>query len=115
MNAPQKFRAARKRLDHEVAVIDQMTGQVIGHIGNLSLTGMMLIAETPVQDDALYQLSFTLPGASSSRAIEVGVHEQWSAPGTVQGQQWVGFHFIDISEDDEVVLDQWLIENPGGT
>jgi len=108
MNANRRQRPARRRPDHAVAVIDQMTGARAGHIGNLSLTGMMLISEQPIVDDGVYQLTFTLPLGATQRTIEVGVHEQWTAPGTVQGQQWVGLHFIDLSGEDENVLKQWL-------
>jgi len=40
--------------------------------------------------------------------IEVGVHEQWSAAGTMRGQTWVGFRFIDLNPDDQGVLHEWL-------
>lgn len=108
MNDHRRQRPARRRPDHAVAVIDQMTGARAGHIGNLSLTGMMLISEQPIVDDGVYQLAFTLPLGAARRTIEVGVHEQWSAAGTVQGQQWVGLHFIDLSSEDEAALRQWL-------
>ena len=48
------------------------------------------------------------------RTIEVGVHEQWTAPGTVQGQQWVGLHFIDLSDEDANALRQWLAVGADG-
>jgi len=112
MNANIKQRPARRRPDHAVAVIDQMTGARAGHIGNLSLTGMMLISEKPIVDDGVYQFSFSLPLGITQRTIEVGAHEQWSVPGTVQGQQWVGLHFIDLSDEDKNALRQWLA---GGT
>ena len=108
MNTSRRQRPARRRPDHAVAVLDQMTGGRVGHIGNLSLTGMMLISEQPIVDDGVYQFAFTLPLGAMQHTIEVGAHEQWSAPGTVQGQQWVGLHFIDLSDEDENVLKQWL-------
>ena len=114
MNADRKQRPARRRPDHAVAVIDQMTGARAGHIGNLSLTGMMLISERPIVDDGVYQFAFTLPLGAAQRTIEAGVHEQWSAPGTVQGQQWVGLHFIDLSDEDENALRQWLAVGADG-
>lgn len=108
MNADRKQRPVRRRPDQAVAVTDQMTGARAGHIGNLSQTGMMLISDQPIIDDGVYQLAFTLPLGATQRTIEVGAHEQWSAPGTVQGQNWVGLHFIDISDEDEGALRQWL-------
>ncbi|MBX3688594.1 PilZ domain-containing protein [Dokdonella sp.] len=112
MTVTPRQRAARKRPDHTIMVVDQMTGEQTGHIGNLSLSGMMLIADHPFVEDALYQLAFTLPHANGQRTIEVGVHEQWLADGTVRGQQWVGLQFIDISEEDESALRQWLMHAP---
>ncbi|MCW5578394.1 MAG: PilZ domain-containing protein [Dokdonella sp.] len=108
MSAQQRFRAVRKRPDHSIAIVDQMTGERIGHLGNLSLTGMMVVSERAIVEDALYQLSFTLGNGVLEHNVAVGAHQQWSAPGTVHGQQWVGFHFIDISERDETALQQWL-------
>lgn len=109
MNNPRQ-RSARKRPSHAVEVTDQVTGERTGHIGNLSLTGMMLVAERPFVDDALYQLAFTLDTHGTRHTIEIGAHEQWAAPGTVHGQQWVGLQFIDISDSDEEVLRKWLAE-----
>lgn len=114
MNTSRRQRPARRRPDHAVAVLDQMTGARAGHIGNLSLTGMMLISEQPIVDDGVYQFAFTLPLGTMQHTIEVGAHEQWSAPGTVQGQQWVGLHFIDLSDEDENVLKQWLAVGADG-
>ena len=48
------------------------------------------------------------------RTIEVGAHEQWTAPGPVHGQQWVGLHFIDLSDEDKKVLEQWLAVGADG-
>ncbi len=114
MTTSRRQRATRRRPDHAVAVLDQMTGGRVGHIGNLSLTGMMLISEQPIVDDGVYQFAFTLPLGTMQRTIEVGAHEQWTAPGTVHGQQWVGLHFIDLSDEDKKVLEQWLAVGADG-
>jgi len=114
MNDSRKQRPARRRPDHAVAVTDQMTGACAGHVGNLSATGMMLISEQPIVEDGIYQFAFTMPLESGPRTIEVGAHEQWSAPGTVRGQQWVGLHFIDLSAEDERALRQWLAGGADG-
>ncbi|HEU4664330.1 MAG TPA: PilZ domain-containing protein [Dokdonella sp.] len=106
----EKRRLPRKRPDVALHVTDTMTGEVVGHLGNLSMEGMLLLAQRPIADDALYQFSFHLPDAHGRLyPIEVGVHEQWSAPGTMRGQSWVGFRFIDIAPDDATVLRDWLM------
>src|SRR5690606_12717622 len=68
-------RAKRRKAADTILVMDGMTERVVGRIGNLSETGMLLLANEALVDDALYQLRFTLPtpeGADVS--VEVGAH-----------------------------------------
>jgi len=107
-------RAKRKRANETIEVVDTMTEQVVGRIGNISETGMMMLATTQLMDDALFQLRFTLPEAGvRGRSIELGAHQLWSDAANVPGQFWSGFRFIDISPEDAAVLRQW-IDQPGG-
>lgn len=105
-----KRRVARKRPDVNLRVTDAMSGDAVGHLGNLSMDGMMLIAQSPITDDALYQFVFHLPDAHGRlHPIEVGAHQLWSEPPTFKDQAWVGFRFIDVSPDDEKMLADWLM------
>ena len=102
-------RTRRRRLAETVQVVDTMTETVIGHLGNLSETGMMLIANTPLVDDALYQLRFNLRDAPQHTSpIEVGAHLLWQDRASVPGQNWTGFRFIAMPEDGMLQLRQWL-------
>ena len=113
MNNDKRRRTARKRPDMNLRVTDAMSGDPVGHLGNLSMDGMMLIAQAPITDDALYQFVFHLPDPHGRlHPIEVGAHQLWSEPPTFQGQAWVGFRFIDIGPDELTVLRIW-IEQPG--
>ena len=52
----QEFRRARRRkVDERIEVTDAMTDRVIGHLSDLSETGLLLIANQPLNSDALYQ------------------------------------------------------------
>jgi hypothetical protein len=108
-------RNQRKRVHHAIAVNDAITGQQIGHVGNLSVDGMLLISSRQLPEDALFQLSFELPEATSTRmrTLEIGVHEQWSEQANVPGQFWTGFRIIDVGPDDYNVLCDW-VNSPGG-
>lgn len=108
-------RNERKRAHQAIPVTDTISGQSIGHIGNLSTDGMLLITSRRLPEDALFQLSFDLPGATSRRAksLEIGVHEQWGEAANVPGQFWSGFRIIDISPDDYTILCDW-VASPGG-
>lgn len=105
----EKRRQPRKRPAAPLRVTDAMTGLVVGHLGNLSLEGMMLLADDATVDDALYQFRFHLPDEHGRlQPIEVGVHELWSEPAHQPGRFWAGFRFIDLGEAEAHVLRKWL-------
>jgi hypothetical protein len=103
-------RSRRKRVQQRIEVTDALTGQPMGHVGNLSADGMLLIANRPVPDNALFQFSFDLPDArgGAPRRFEIGVHEQWTEPANIPGQHWAGFRIIDIAPEDRTALAAWV-------
>lgn len=102
-------RAKRRKVENHIEVTDCMTERVIGHLSDLSETGMLLIANQPLVNDALYQLRFSLPDASGkNRPLDIGSHELWSDPAAAPGQVWTGMRFIDISAQDLLFLRSWV-------
>jgi hypothetical protein len=112
--ATEHRRSQRKRAHQAIQVNNAITGQQIGHVGNLSADGMLLISNRQMPDDALYQFSFHLPSPNGHmHQLEIGAHEQWSESANVPGLFWTGFRIIDIGPEDFDVLTSW-IESPGG-
>ena len=109
-----EFRRARRRKAPEtILVLDAMTERVVGRVGNLSMTGMLLMAGAPLVDDTLYQFRFSLPlerGGEST--IEIGVHLLWLDRASAPGQAWAGFRFIGMTEAQAGPLRAW-IDAPG--
>ena len=102
-------RAKRRKVDQRVEVLDMMSERVLGHLSDLSETGMLLIANQALTSDALYQLRFKLSnGNGHEHAVEVGAHELWSDPAAAPGQVWTGFRFIDLSATDLLLLRSWV-------
>lgn len=102
-------RATRHPIPDTIQVIDTMTERVVGRLGNLSETGMLVIAGTPMTDDALYQLRFGLSHAGAPHEeIEVGAHLLWQHHASAPGQSWAGFRFITLSDAHEDTLRGWL-------
>ena len=52
-------RMPRRTVSGLIDVVDAMTEESIGHLGNLSVGGMLLIARAPLAEDGLYQLRFS--------------------------------------------------------
>lgn len=102
-------RAKRRKVDDQVEVLDAMTERVVGHLSDLSETGLLLIANQPMTSDALYQLRFRLiDDRRHERVIEVGAHELWSDQAAAPGQVWTGFRFIDLAPTDQMFLRAWV-------
>ena len=77
----QEFRRARRRKAADmIQVSDAMTGEMVGRIGNLSESGLLLIASSSLENDALYQLRFTLPGRSAGAGHRHRGQEHHIAP-----------------------------------
>ncbi|MGH8084355.1 MAG: PilZ domain-containing protein [Lysobacter sp.] len=108
-------RKPRRRVPDTVSVVDSMTGQVVGRLGNISETGMLLIASTPLVDDGLYQLRFELADhGGRPLAVEIGGHVLWHDDASAPGQSWCGLRFINLPEAQRRALRDWL-ELPGGS
>ena len=114
-NGSEYRRARRRKVEHSIDVLDTMTEQIVGHLSDLSETGMLLILHHPLMTDALYQMRFSLPDDKGrEHAIEVGAHELWSDQAAAPGQVWTGFRFIDISGEDLAFIRNWVAA-PGGS
>jgi hypothetical protein len=113
--APEHRRSQRKRAHQMIQVVNSITGKPVGHIGNLSIDGMLLISSTQLREDALFQFTFQLPSGATAQThqLEIGVHEQWCETAAVPGQFWSGFRIIDIGTEDYNVLYDWVM-SPGG-
>ena len=106
-------RARRRNVDDTVMVVDTMTEAAIGRLGNLSETGMLLMANARLPEDALFQLQFNLADPSGGEAcVEVGAHLLWQDPAGASGQCWSGFRFITVPEPCMLMLRDW-VEAPG--
>lgn len=114
MNTPSsnQRRAERKRTTFTALVMDVITGLPMGHLGNLSSTGMLLISSKAPRSEAIYQVSLALPEAgrllTQSQNVEAGIQEQWHEPAASPGQVWAGYRIVAISDADAARLDAWL-------
>ncbi len=99
-------RMHRRDVAGMVEVIDTMTVEPMGHLGNLSAGGMLLIASVPLVDDGLYQCRFVLP-ESGEDSIEVGAHVLWVHAASAPGQSWAGVRFLGLDTDTTRRLRAW--------
>lgn len=109
--APETRRAPRRAVAGRVPVIDCMAGRTIGHLANVSESGMLLLAALPLREDALFQLRFALPLADGrQQPIDVGAHLLWREPARTAGQTWCGLRFLTLAEDHRELLRRWILQ-----
>ncbi len=105
-------RAERKPTSANALITDVISGETLGHLGNLSSTGLLLISTNAPRSEALYQISFSLPGygrmLADSHPIEFGIQEQWQESATSSGQIWAGYRIVAITDVDAIRLEDWL-------
>ncbi|HVI58661.1 MAG TPA: PilZ domain-containing protein [Luteimonas sp.] len=107
-------RARRRKATDTILVTDAMTERVVGQIGNLSESGMLLIANESLVDDALYQLQFALPNEKGEPTmVVVGAHLLWMDRASAPGQAWIGLRFIAVAATSLAGLQRWIAA-PGG-
>lgn len=94
-------KSQRYRLETRISVQNALTGECEGVLGNLSTDGLMLIADHPLSEEALFQFAFTLDdGVSGPRSIEVGAQCLWCDNAASAGTFWAGFKIVDVSALD---------------
>lgn len=104
-------RQPRRSVQGRVEVFDTITEEVVGQLGNVSMGGMLLIANRSLPDDALFQFRFNLPdGLGASRPLELGAHVLWKDRASAPGQFWVGLRFLGASTDDAYRLRVWAAQ-----
>ncbi len=100
-------RMPRRAVTGQIDVVDTMTDALVGHPRNMSVGGMLLLAGTPLVEDALYQFRFTLPDGID-RAVEVGAHVLWRDDVSAAGHSWVGVRFLGLSPEATRLLREWV-------
>ena len=101
-------RQARRTVPGMMEVYDTVTEEPVGYLGNVSVGGMLLIANRALVDDALYQFRFALPDdMGETQPLEVGAHVLWVDGASAPGQSWVGLRFIGLSTETTQRLRRW--------
>jgi hypothetical protein len=100
----------RKKLDVVLCVTDLHTGREVGCLVDISPVGMMLVSQTPIPVNTVYQFSISLPmPINGEDSISFGAESLWNNMEEDSGHCWSGFQVIDISEAHQKVI-ELLIE-----
>jgi hypothetical protein len=56
-----KRRLKRRHLIYYLRVFDQKSGQLIGHLVDITPEGLMLVSESPIENNKIFNLRMVLP------------------------------------------------------
>ena len=94
--------------DIGLTVLNDIDGQEVGVIGNLSMGGMMLISTRQLYADGILQLKIDVPAELGIDLISLGVKILWCTPANSPDEYWAGLETIDISPADRDSLNHLL-------
>ena len=108
MSSAEYRNATRRELRGSFEVTDCMTGLRVGHLVDLSATGLQVATAAPLIQDALYQWRFPLPAAGNQPAFEAecGIHVLWVSA-DAPGEYTAGGRFIQISREVRERIVAW--------
>jgi non-ribosomal peptide synthetase component E (peptide arylation enzyme) len=111
MNTPQldNMDSQERRYRHRLApvdavpVVDDFRHTQLGVIGNLSVSGMMLICEDALPEGMTCQIRFRL-AEHTERDFVIGVEVLWTQANGDGDSYWSGLRIIDINPEDHRLL-----------
>ena len=89
----------RYELTQPIAVYDQLSESSMGALVNITIEGMMLLGNEPVETNRIYHLVLQLPETIGGQSeIEIGVDCLWTRSDELGRNHWAGFQIIDASQ-----------------
>jgi hypothetical protein len=107
----QEQRHSPRKVANEILIVaDQITGNQLGRVVNISAEGLMLLSDEPMVAGSVYQLVMLLPNPQSNQEkITFAAEAVWCTEASQPESFWSGFHIIDISADDVLIIDQLIL------
>jgi len=86
-------------------ILDAHNGTVIGRLVNLSSAGLMVTSVNCIQRSTVCQMRIPLRRGDDRLEIRIGAESLWCEDANDSGMHWTGFQIIDISPEDQQILE----------
>lgn len=105
MEKRKQPRIALDRTGWQATLIDQLSGEKLGDVVNLSTTGLMMITSRAIESDSLYQIECLSRGPEAQDVrFTAGVSVLWTSPASQPETTWAGLQIIDIDLESQQAL-----------
>ena len=101
----------RKDLAFFTRLFDRDTGQLLGHLANLTVEGAMIISDEPLETEKVYRLHMDLPDQGFGKAhLEFDAKSIYCQPDINPQFYNTGFQFVNISPRDVGIIESIVKE-----
>lgn len=96
----------RKNTPHNVKVIDEETGRVMGRVVDITADGMMLVSDRELVPGRQFHVRITLPVMAQDRTdVTVDARAVWCNQDTNPSFWKVGFKFLNLAGEEGYLLE----------
>jgi len=111
MNKEELRKLKRRHLIYYLRTFDRNSGEILGHLVDITIEGMMLISEIPLETPKLHHLRMKLPSAiQGSCNIEFDCDSVWSRPDMNPEFYNTGFRIRSIDAVEAERIQQLIYE-----
>ena len=92
----------RRDFSYYMRVMNENTGELVGHLADISIGGFKLESQKPISKNTEYPLRIELSSDISDKPFIVFIaNSKWCQPHLIDTTLYnVGFQIVDISSDD---------------
>jgi len=107
----ERRKLERRQLIYYLRVFDRDTGELLGHLVDITTEGVMLISEAPLEADKVFHLKMRLPEQmAGSREVGFDAVSRWSKQDVNPDFYDTGFQFMDISPENKEIIEDLIYE-----
>ena len=106
----KEYRKSKRVIPNvNIEIVDILTSKKIGGVMNISSEGLLVSCTHKVDSGLLFQTQWNFD-ARGYKSISVGIECLWSTS-QISNVFLMGFHIIDISQDDQDILDRIIAQS----
>jgi c-di-GMP-binding flagellar brake protein YcgR len=105
----------RRKLDRKYLIVysrvfERNLGRMLGYLGDLSLSGAMIISEQPQTVDSVLPLRFDLPDLQlfSAGQLDIAARVAHCEPDINPAFYNIGFEFLDVSAEKKTIIEKMM-------
>jgi hypothetical protein len=92
-------------------IYDKKNGSLLGHLGNITPEGLMVISDRPIEPESIISIRIELPDAFAEKSyIEVTARSVWCVPDINPNFYDAGFQLQEVSPDDLEIIERMITE-----